>query len=79
MDLQQEKVQGYAQFRCISPSYKRIQTPTGSSGLFDHRNSVVCGTAAPSIKDEINITLCYLPPCKELSKGWRKGEDSNLR
>ena len=25
------------------------------------------------------ITLCYLPPCKDMAKRWRKGEDSNLR
>ena len=30
-------------------------------------------------KDEINITLSYLPPCKDMANRWRKGEDSNLR
>ena len=30
-------------------------------------------------KDEIDITLCYLPVCKDMANGWRKGEDSNLR
>ena len=30
-------------------------------------------------KDDIAITLCYLPPCKDMAKKWRKGEDSNLR
>jgi site-specific DNA recombinase len=29
-------------------------------------------------KDEIDITLCYLPTCKDMAKEWRKGEDSNL-
>ena len=24
-------------------------------------------------KDEIDITLCYLPPCKDMAKRWRKG------
>ena len=30
-------------------------------------------------KGEINITLCYLPVCKDMANRWRKGEDSNLR
>ena len=30
-------------------------------------------------KDEISINLCYLPPCKEMAKGVRKGWDSNPR
>ena len=30
-------------------------------------------------KEEIDISLCYLPPCKDMAKRWRKGEDSNLR
>lgn len=30
-------------------------------------------------KDEIDISLCYTPACKEMAKRWRKGEDSNLR
>ncbi|MGO8677754.1 MAG: hypothetical protein ACLQVX_18005 [Limisphaerales bacterium] len=30
-------------------------------------------------KDEIDITLCYLAPCEDMAKRWRKGEDSNLR
>ena len=30
-------------------------------------------------KGEINITLCYLPPCKDMAKRWRKGWDSNPR
>ena len=30
-------------------------------------------------KDEIHLTLCYVPPCKDMAKRWRKGEDSNLR
>ena len=30
-------------------------------------------------KDEINITLCYLPPGKDMAKRWRKGWDSNPR
>ena len=30
-------------------------------------------------KDQTNITLCYLPPCEELAKTWRKGRDSNPR
>ena len=30
-------------------------------------------------KEEIEIRLCYLPPCKDMAFGWRKGEDSNLR
>jgi site-specific DNA recombinase len=30
-------------------------------------------------KDDINITLCYLPPCKDMAKRWRKGWDSNPR
>lgn len=30
-------------------------------------------------KGEISISLCYLPPCKEMAKGWRKGRDSNPR
>lgn len=30
-------------------------------------------------KDEIDITLCYLPSCKEMAEGWRKGRDSNPR
>jgi Recombinase len=33
----------------------------------------------PIGKGEITITLCYLPPCEELSKRWRKGWDSNPR
>jgi hypothetical protein len=24
-------------------------------------------------KEEISVTLCYLPPCKDMAKGWRKG------
>lgn len=30
-------------------------------------------------KGEINVTLSYMPPCKDMAKRWRKGEDSNLR
>jgi site-specific DNA recombinase len=30
-------------------------------------------------KGEITINLCYLPPCKEMALGWRKGWDSNPR
>jgi DNA primase len=30
-------------------------------------------------KDEINITLSYLPPGKDMAKRWRKGWDSNPR
>jgi site-specific DNA recombinase len=29
--------------------------------------------------DEIDITFYYLPPCEDMAKRWRKGEDSNLR
>jgi site-specific DNA recombinase len=36
-------------------------------------NKIVVG------KGEISITLCYLPPCKELVFGWRKGWDLNPR
>jgi hypothetical protein len=30
-------------------------------------------------KDEIDITLCYMLLWKDMVRGWRKGEDSNLR
>jgi site-specific DNA recombinase len=30
-------------------------------------------------KDEIDITLCYLAPCEDMAKRWRKGWDSNPR
>src|ERR1051325_5585340 len=30
-------------------------------------------------KDEIAISFCYLPSCKDMAKGWRKGRDSNPR
>ena len=30
-------------------------------------------------KDEITITLAYLPVSEDMAKRWRKGEDSNLR
>jgi site-specific DNA recombinase len=30
-------------------------------------------------KDEIDITLCYLVPCEDMAKRWRKGWDSNPR
>lgn len=30
-------------------------------------------------KGEIDISFYYLPPCKEMAKGWRKGRDLNPR
>ena len=30
-------------------------------------------------KEAISVSLYYVPSCKEVEKGWRKGEDSNLR
>ena len=30
-------------------------------------------------KSEIDISFCYTPSYTDLSKRWRKGEDSNLR
>ncbi|HZQ46079.1 MAG TPA: hypothetical protein VFC07_03630 [Verrucomicrobiae bacterium] len=30
-------------------------------------------------KKEITISLCYMPFCKDMANGWRKGWDSNPR